>query len=174
MNKRIIAALVLSVVFTCLILPVHAATTDDVEITPSDIRRIARTLYGECRADDVPTAEKAAVVWCILNRLDSPDFPNSIRKVVVRSQFHGYKASYPVLPELKEIVEDVVERWKLEKQGYENVGRTLPNDYYFFVADKPGHGNDFRKEYKSKELWDWSLPDPYTMEEYTEVMKYDK
>lgn len=174
MKKRIITVLVLSMVFICLIMPVHATTIDEVEITASDIRRIARTLYGECRSDDVPIAEKAAVVWCILNRVDSPDFPNSIRKVVVHSQFHGYKASYPVLPELKEIVEDVVERWKLEKQGFEDVGRTLPNDYYFFAADKSDHGNDFRKEYKSKELWDWSLPDPYTINENIEVMQYDR
>lgn len=131
------------------------------EITESDIRRMARTLYGECRAEDVPTREKAAVVWCILNRLDSPDYPDTIDEIVVYSQFHGYKRKNQVRDDLEEIVRDVVARWQLEKQGYVGVGRVLPKEYLFFRADKSGHSNVFRKEYKSTELWDWSLPDPY-------------
>lgn len=138
-------------------MPVTTLAADS--ISESDMHRIARTLYGECRAEDVPIAEKAAVVWCILNRLDSDDFPDTIGEVVIYSQFHGYKARYPVTDELMDITRDVVRRWELEKQGYVGVGRTLPADYYFFKAR--GHGNVFRKEYKSDGEWDWSLPDPY-------------
>lgn len=175
MNRKLCAALILGAVLFCSFTPAvfaeavlqtdaitESMALDEIrEISESDIRRMARTLYGECRDDDVPIREKAAVVWCILNRLDSPDFPDTIEEVVVRSQFHGYKSTYPVLPELEAIVRDVVDRWKLEKQGYVGVGRVLPADYCFFRADKSGRSNVFRQEYKSKELWDWSLPDPY-------------
>ena len=181
MNKKFFAALIMGAVFFCSINPTmyaEAQVFDDFacdtsfindeialdevpEISESDIRRMARTLYGECRSDDVPTREKAAVVWCILNRLDSPNFPDTIEEVVVYSQFHGYKRKYPVREDLEAIVRDVVARWQLEKQGYVGVGRVLPADYYFFRADRSGYSNVFRKEYKSKELWDWDLPDPY-------------
>ena len=174
MNKKFLAALICAA-FLCSFSAVSTEavclTTDTSDytailgdapvISESDIIRMTKTLWGECRADRVPTKEKAAVVWCILNRLDSSEFPNTIEEVVVYSQFHGYKSKYPVDPELEAIVRDVVARWQLEKQGYSGVGRVLPNDYYFFRADKSGYSNVFRKGYKSKKLWDWSLPDPY-------------
>lgn len=175
MNRKLVAALILCAVLFCLQLPAMYAMPSqiavDEEIPPiseSDIRRMARTLYGECRADCVPTREKAAVVWCILNRLDSPDFPNTISKVVVYSQFHGYKRSYPVREDLEAIVRDVVSRWWLEKKGYGSIGRVLPADYYFFRADESGYSNVFRKEYKSKEVWEWELPDPYAFDDIGE------
>lgn len=47
-----------------------------------------------------------------------------------------------------------------EQRGAEGVGRTLPEDYFFFEGD--GLRNHFRKTYeKTGATWDWSLPDPY-------------
>ena len=55
---------------------------------------------------------------------------------------------------------DVVTRWLLEKEGFEEVGRVLPNDYLFFGGD--GKQNWFRKKFKSNGVfWDWSLESPY-------------
>ena len=130
-----------------------------VTIDESDVELISKTMYGECRRDTIPTAEKAAVAWCILNRVDSEDFPNTVAGVLEKNQFHGYKDKYPVNDELKAIALDVMIRWKLEKLGVEDVGRTLPSGYCFFTAYKKA--NRFRPNYEMKNFWDWSLPDPY-------------
>ena len=65
-----------------------------------------------------------------------------------------------VTPELEALARDVLERWQAEQRGAEGVGRTLPEDYFFFEGD--GLRNHFRKTYeKTGATWDWSLPDPY-------------
>lgn len=126
-----------------------------------DITRIAKALWGECRG--VPSkARQAAVAWCILNRVDDPRWPDTIAEVCTESQFLGYNESNPVEPELYTLALDVWQRWQHEKAGAEYVGRVLPAEYVFFGAS--GGENYFRTEYESFEnLWDWSLPDPYTI-----------
>lgn len=126
----------------------------------ADVEAIAKTLWGECRG--VPyTSHKAAVVWCILNRVDEGGyFGNSIIEVITKpNQFAGYSPDYPVDPELKAIAEDVLMRWHLEKEGEEDVGRVLPKGYCYFVGD--GELNYFTNEWRSRNYWDWSLSNPY-------------
>lgn len=57
------------------------------------------------------------------------------------------------------LVLDVLGRWEEEKQGQENVGRTLPAEYLFFWGD--GWHNHFTTEFQGGDEWDWSLPNPY-------------
>ena len=125
-----------------------------------DIELIARTIWGE--AEIVKSrAEQAAVAWCVLNRVDLYEKP--IEEIVL--------APYQFAPRLRgdvpdyfiELAEDVVHRWECEKAGIEDVGRTLPAEYTFFVGD--GLRNHFSIVWKSTIYWDWSLPDPYTQEE---------
>lgn len=126
----------------------------------ADVEAIAKTLWGECRG--VPyTSHKAAVVWCILNRVDEGGyFGSSIIEVITKpNQFAGYSPDYPVDPELKAIAEDVLMRWHLEKEGEEDVGRVLPKGYCYFVGD--GELNYFTDEWRSRNYWDWSLSNPY-------------
>lgn len=128
--------------------------------TAYDIELIARTIWGE--AEIVKSrAEQAAVAWCVLNRVDLYGKP--IEEIVL--------APYQFAPRLRgdvpayfiELAEDVVDRWEREHAGYEDVGRTLPADYTFFVGD--GWRNHFSIVWKSTDYWDWSLPDPYTQEQ---------
>lgn len=52
------------------------------------------------------TTERAAVVWCILNRADDARdaTPAGVIAVVTKPyQFHGYAADHPLLPELEEL-----------------------------------------------------------------------
>jgi hypothetical protein len=125
----------------------------------NDVRLIAKTLYGETRSDEIPTEQKAAVAWCILNRVDAGW--GTIEEVVTaKSQFTGYRASNPVWDSLYELTLDVLHRWAEEHDGAENVGRTLPADYLYFTGD--GDRNNFTKKWKSGEpKWDWSLGSPY-------------
>ena len=142
--------------------------TPEPEIVPhnievkyeEDILYIAKTVWGEARG--CSKTEQAAVVWCILNRVDSElrYMPDTIIGVITqKSQFVGYKASYPVTDEIKSLVIDVLTRWEREKSGEKNVGRVLPLNYLYFTGD--GKTNTFRTGHRSGEVWHWTLSSPY-------------
>ncbi len=131
----------------------------EIEIAREDVEMLAKLIWGEARG--VPSTEqKAAVVWCVLNRVDSPLYPDNIKAVVTQKyQFDGYDESYPLTDEFLKIAEDVLVRWHQEKAGAIDVGRVLPKEYLYFVGD--GVLNYFSKEWKSQDHYDWSLPSPY-------------
>ena len=119
---------------------------------------LARMLYGEARG--CTTTEQAAVVWCALNRVDDPDYPDDVVGVVTQPhQFQGYDLDHPILPELLAVAEDVLARWSIEDGCVGNVGRVLPAEYLYFSGD--GRHNYFRTDYIGGETWDWSLASPY-------------
>ena len=125
----------------------------------ADVEMLATLIWGEARGIESDT-EKAAVVWCVLNRVDSPNYPDTIAEVVTqRHQFSGYSASYPAPDKFKALAEDVLTRWNAEKSGCTDVGRVLPREYVFFTGD--GARNNFTVEWLSADTWDWSLPSPY-------------
>lgn len=129
--------------------------------TPSeaDVEYIAKTIYGEAGVVE-SDMQKAAVAWCILNRVDSGKYPDTIEDIVTaKYQFAGYDPDNPVTDDLRNLAVDVLQRWHLEKQGKADVGRVLPSDYLWFTGD--GHENYFTNEWKSTDYWDWSLPNPY-------------
>ena len=125
----------------------------------AEVEALAKMLYGEARgiASDM---EKAACVWCVLNRVDDPRFPDTVLEVLEAPyQFAGYSADYPVLPELAVLAADVLKRYHAEKNGEENVGRVLPAEYLYFTGD--GRNNHSTIGWKDAETWDWSLQNPY-------------
>ena len=125
----------------------------------AEVEALAKMLYGEARGVASDT-EKAACVWCVLNRVDDPRFPDTVLEVVAAPyQFAGYSADYPVLPELERIAADVLTRYHEEKSGGENVGRVLPADYCFFTGD--GEHNYFTIGWKDTDTWGWTLSSPY-------------
>lgn len=133
---------------------------DEWEPDEADVIALAKTLYCECRG--VPsTAEKAAVAWCVLNRVDSSIsyFPDTIIGVLEQPNQFAYSESAPVTPELEYIARDVLIRWHAERDGDTNVGRTLPAGYVYFLGD--GTHNHFTVEWKGTDTWNWSLPNPY-------------
>ena len=133
--------------------------TNGETITVNEIEMLAKTVYGEARG--CSTLQQSAVIWCILNRVDAGQ--GTIAQVITApNQFHGYDSSFPVTDEIKALVEDVICRWKLEKLGCGEVGRTLPKEYLFFAADGTGKGNAFRAQYsKNSEVWNWDCWNPY-------------
>ncbi|MEA4933683.1 MAG: hypothetical protein VB071_08950 [Lawsonibacter sp.] len=133
--------------------PQEAAPTED-----GAAECLAKMLYGEARG--CSKTEQAGAVWCVLNRVDDPKYPDGVVAVVTqKNQFYGYKADNPVLPELLALAEDVLARWYAEGDCIGNVGRVLPKEYLYFTGD--GRRNQFRTEYKGGETWDWSLASPY-------------
>lgn len=126
-----------------------------------ELKRLAKMVYGEARGVESQT-EQAAVIWCVLNRIDA-GYGDTITEVVNSAQFRGYRPDNPMVDDfgrdLEELAADVVSRWLCEKLGEEDVGRVLPPDYLWFT----GHAgrNVFRNAFRGGETWDWSLPSPY-------------
>ena len=105
-----------------------------------------------------PLSHRAAVVWCILNRADATG--NSISSVITAPHQFAWIPSQAYNQEQYDFVKDIFTRWLLEKEGIENVGRVLPEEYKWFHGD--GYHNHFRNAYSgSYAIWDWSLPSPY-------------
>ena len=101
---------------------------------------IAKTLYGEARG--CSETEQAAVVWCILNRVDEGVWGEGITGVITRpGQFAGYNPDHPIWPELYKIAQDVLTQWRHERNG-ETVERVLPSGYVYFSGN--GSYNVFR------------------------------
>ena len=143
--------------------PVEKTFNPEEYLVEAEIEAIARTLYGECGSMK-SKMHQAAVVWCILNRVDSedPNFPDDIISVIEQKyQFIGYKRTNPVREDLYELAKDVLIRWYREKNGETNVGRVLPVEYMYFHGT--GRVNIFKTTYSKKNYvaWDWSLPNPY-------------
>ncbi len=133
---------------------------DPVVLEEDDVVMIAKTIWGEARGVK-STTEKAAVAWCILNRVDSEGYAcgGDIEHVLTfPGQFVGYNEDNPVTAECKEIAVDVLMRWVVEKAG-KDTGRVLPKQYIFFTGD--GEHNHFTDEWRGGNTWDWSLPSPY-------------
>lgn len=143
-------------------LPVLEVTTP--EPTPTvplwseeEVDVLAKMVWGEARG--VPSdTEKAACVWCALNRVDH-GYGDIITVVTTPKQFVGYNEENPVDDGLITLCIDVLTRWYAEREGQVEVGRVLPADYLWFSGD--GERNYFRNAYRGGDRWDWSLPSPY-------------
>lgn len=111
--------------------------------TAEDAEMIAKTVWGEARG--CSAEGQAKVVWCILNRVDDPRFPDTIEGVVTQPwQFQGYDPNYPVTDEILELTYNVLLRWSVERQGIAVV-RELPPTYVYFTGN--GYENIFREVY---------------------------
>lgn len=104
---------------------------------------IARTLYGECRGAETE-AEKEAVAWVILNRVDAGYADTVLGVVSAPGQFAGYDPAHPLWPELMEVARRVLTLHHREQLG-ERVARVLPSAYLWFSGD--GTRNWFRDAY---------------------------
>ena len=118
------------------------------KFTEDDIVICAKVLYGEAIGCSEP--EQELVVWCICNRVDSEDpyFPDSVEGVATQAQqFHGYSATYPVLPELYEVAKRVLEQWSAGEQALVYEPYATSPDYLYFSGNKAHTHNWFREEY---------------------------
>ena len=126
--------------------------------TEADVDMLARLIYTEARGVRSKT-EQAAVVWCVLNRLDNPNRPQkTIAEVVCAPHQFDYRPWAPVLPEFEELAADVLKRWQAERDGQADVGRVLPPEYQYFEGW--GGRNWFSAKWKSQEYWGLGVGQP--------------
>ena len=101
-----------------------------------DISYISKTIWGEARG--CCREEQEAVAWCILNRVDSDVFPDTIKEVVTAPyQFQGYSESNPDI--FKDLVEDVLIR-------HHNGERGIDESLLYFSGN--GGYNTFRNAWR--------------------------
>lgn len=104
-------------------------------------------------------ARIAAVGWCALNRYDEGSA--TLEEVIKKPNQFAWTEGIEAPEDMRWLAADILDRYWAEKQGQTDVGRTLPASYLFFIGD--GRENYFREEYEGTgDVWDWSLPDPYT------------
>ena len=125
---------------------------------PAEVEALAKTLYRECRGV-TSTTEQAAVVWCVLNRVDSAYYPDTVIEVLEQPKQFAYDADAPVWQSLADLATDVLTRYHREQMGDRNAGRVLPREYIYFTGD--GVHNYFTAEWKSKNYWTWEMETPY-------------
>lgn len=127
---------------------------------PDEVTILAKVIYCEARGIYSQT-EQACIVWTILNRVDRYD--STIMEVVFAPNQFAYRAAAPTVDDygrdLTVLVRDVLIRWEREKQGETDVGRVLPNDYYWYTG-YGGH-NWFRNTWEITYYWNYSLQSPY-------------
>ena len=116
---------------------------------PDELAELAgRAIWGE--AGGIPDeAQRAAVVWCACNRADAWDM--EIGDVLTVDQFHGLAIKGEVSPQHVELARDVLARWTLEAEGWQDVGRVLPNRFLYFEGD--GRVNHFSTQFGGGEYW---------------------
>lgn len=137
----------------------YATWKENIEHREDEIEALCKMVWGEARG--CTKTEQAAVVWCVLNRVQDERFPNDIIGVLTQdNQFTGYNESYPIDSSIYVLVNDVLNRWYIEDEEIGSVGRVLPKEYCWFVGD--GTENIFRDAYSGEyNIWDWSLKSPY-------------
>lgn len=115
----------------------------EMYFTEADVTALAQMLYGEARGCTLVNQQQC--VWCVLNRVDDPRFPDTIIGVVsAPGQFYGYSPDFPVWDNLYAVALNVLTRWSMEKQGAD-VARELPDTYCWFTGN--GSENVFRGVY---------------------------
>ena len=125
------------------------AAAEPAETRRADAEEMARVVYGTALYNS--TEAQRAVMWCIINRVESPLYPDTVVEVCQQpSQWMGYSADTPVLGQLYDLAVEVLEAW-------ENGGaRNLPegclwfdwngNEAITFRTAFDSSGNDWRVE----------------------------
>lgn len=104
-------------------------TVPPEELIKVEAEYIAKVLYGA--AKDNNERDQRTVVWCILNRVDNPAYPNTVKGVCEQaSQWMGYSNNNPVLTSFYNIAMKELEVWH---SGY----RPVSTDYvYMYWSSK--------------------------------------
>lgn len=92
----------------------------------AECEAVARVLYGTALHHSAD-AQKA-VVWCIINRVESSLYPDTIEEVCAQpSQWMGYADDNPIIASLYDVADEVISGW--EQGGY----RAISPDYLFLT-----------------------------------------
>lgn len=125
--------------------------------TDEDAINLAKLMAIECGG--IPSVtEQACVAWTVLNRTHGD--PSAIYDVLTEPNQFAFYEWAPVSQDLLWLAYDVLERFNMEVQGAEDVGRVLPKEYMWYAGD--GFHNYFRDNFNGNyNVWDYSIESPY-------------
>ena len=103
---------------------------------------LAKVMWGEARG--CSKAQRAAVGWCILNRVDDDRFPDTVYAVISQPNQFYYYDTFPCTDENYALACDVLTRHNAELSGVA-VYRELPQSYFWYTGN--GKVNTFRTQY---------------------------
>ena len=88
------------------------------ELLQQEAEYLAKMLYGTARNNS--ERDQRTAVWCVLNRVDSIGYPDTVKEVCQQpSQWVGYSDDNPILTNLYDIAMKELETWH---SGYRPVG----------------------------------------------------
>jgi hypothetical protein len=125
----------------------HYEYGGDITEIEREAEYIAKVIYGT--AKNHADADKRAVVWCILNRVEHYAHPNTVAEVCEQpKQWMGYSSDNPVLTDNYELALEELKIW--HSGGH----RPLSNDYiYLSWSSKEILLRDTFEENKSTNYW---------------------
>ena len=118
---------------------------------------LAQLMWAEARG--CSKREQSLVAWTVLNRVDvNYDGQVGFWAVLTAPCQFAYYSGRPFEQYELDMAIGILQHWVAEKDGYDNLIRTLPHDYLYYHGD--GEHNWFSPNGSTDELW-FGLPDPY-------------
>ena len=89
----------------------------------SEAQALARVLYGIKGNSD---KDLRTYCWCVINRVDSPDYPDTLEEVIAQpKQWMRYDSESPVIEHLYNIAREELDRW------HTGTTRPITSEYVF-------------------------------------------
>lgn len=106
-------------------------------VSDAERNNLARLVYGEAGPDIIDWIE---VIHTVLNRYASPLFKGSINDIITaENQYIGFSADHPVITEIREVVDFVVNDW--EAHDCQEIDDC---NHFYFVTDIRGVCNKYK------------------------------
>lgn len=102
-------------------------------VSESDIVMLAKTVAQE--GGDCSYTQQACVIWTVLNRVDSPEWPNTISENLLKPNQFAYYSNKVYREDHYQVAYDQVYNWLFDGERY------LSGEYQYFYGD--GHRNHF-------------------------------
>ena len=119
---------------------------NDMLYTQQDVEAVARAVYGEARG--CSPDEQRLVVWCIMQRVDSEQWPDSITGVVTQpGQLHGYDPTHPLDETILALCDEELAKWAAGEEAPVHEIYAPSRPFYYFDS-RSGNGNFFREEWR--------------------------
>lgn len=125
----------------------------------TEINMIAQTIYGHMCESEL---EKQCVGECIINRVQSEGFPNTVYEVITqRRQFEKFKATYPITEQNLRIATMVYEGMEAEARGIEYIERLLPRGYVYYKMSADEQHHFYSKVFSFRDFEVWTVEGGY-------------
>lgn len=84
---------------------------------------LAKVLYG---VKDNSTDDLKTYCWCVLNRVDNPNYPDTLQDVIAQpSQWMRYDPTNPIIESLYQLAREQLDNW------HNDTHRPVSNEYVF-------------------------------------------